>query len=120
MIWTDNPTIWGEFDQSGKIEPQPFTSTTPQIGPLFARLRDIWASVAAKPYVGALNNQQNEFNKSFAEELKAIEERLHEFKAVWMRREKEERDLTWELRALHQELNKTHRLLASIESRLEE
>lgn len=120
MLWSDNPTMWGELAQAGQIEPQPFTSTTPLLGPLFARLRDIWASVAAKPYVGALNNQQNEFNKSFAEELKAIEERLHEFKAVWMRREKEQRELTWELRALQQELNKTHRLLASIESRLEE
>ena len=119
MLWVDNPAMWQELKEAGQVDPQPFPTTTPLLGPLFARLRTLWASVAVKPYVGALNEQQNDFNQSFAKELQAIEERLREFEGVWMKQEGEQRELAWELEALQRELNRTYHLLASIESRLQ-
>ena len=120
MLWADNPVQWQELLEAGQIEPQPFTSATPVVGSLAARLRDLWADVAVKPYSDALNEQQNAFNQASAVELRAVEERLREFEALWMKQEGEQRELAWEIEALQEELNKSYRLLASIESRLQE
>jgi GT2 family glycosyltransferase len=119
MLWAKNPELWQSLAEFGQINPQPFTSITPVLGPLFARLRDIWAGVSVKPYIGGLNNQQNAFNQSFLEELQNIEERLRGFEAVWMQQEAEQRQLSREIKALQQELNKAFELLARIQSHLE-
>jgi GT2 family glycosyltransferase len=119
LLWVDKPAMWQELEEAGQVHPQPFPTMTPLLGPLFARLRTLWAGVAVKPYVGALNEQQDSFNQSFAKELQAIEERLREFEGVWMKQEGEQRELAWEIEALQRELIRTHHLLASIESRLQ-
>ena len=118
LLWPEKPSQWLELMEAGQVRPRPFTSTVPAAGPLIARLRDLWASVAAKPYAGALNAQQNEFNKAAAKELEAIESRLREFAEVWMRQEEERRELTWEITAIQQELDKAYRAVARIESRI--
>ena len=118
MLWHDNPEMWQKLSEVGQVEPHSFTSTTPVVGPLIARLRDLWASVSARPYAGALTAQQNEFNQSAADELQAIVVRLREFEDVWMKREGEQRELAAELATVQQKLDETYRLLASIESHL--
>jgi hypothetical protein len=119
MLWAKNPALWQSLAEAGQIKPQPFNSTTPFLGPLFARLRDIWAGVSTKPYVAGLNNQQNAFNQSFLGELQDIENRLRSFEAVWMQQEAEQRQLSREIIELQQELNKAYELLARIKSNLD-
>ena len=119
MLWAKNPADWQRLEEAGRIESQPFSSTTPLLGPLFARLRDIWAGVSTKYYISGLNEQQNAFNQAFIEELQAIEERLRAFEDKRMKQEADQRDLSWEIKTVQQELNKTYRLIARIESRLD-
>ncbi|MFN2142816.1 MAG: glycosyltransferase [Candidatus Promineifilaceae bacterium] len=118
LLWPDKPAQWQDLMDAGQVKPRPFTSTVPAAGPLIARLRDLWASAAAKPYTGALNAQQNEFNLAAAQELQGIENRLRAFADVWMRQEEERRELTWEIAAIQQELDKAYRSLSRIESRI--
>ncbi len=118
MLWPDNPSLWQELENVSQVEPRPFTSAAPVLGPLIARLRYLWASIAVKTYTGALKTQQNEFNQAAADELRAVEGWLREISNVWMRQEGERRELSSELAAIHQELNKTYRALSRIESRI--
>jgi hypothetical protein len=118
MLWPDHPSLWQELEKVSQIEPHPFTSSVPVLGPLIARLRDLWASVAVKTYTGSLNTQQNEFNQAAADELRAIEGRLREFSDVWLRQEGEQRELSSELAAIQQELHKIYSSLSRIESRI--
>lgn len=118
LLWKEDPATWQELAEAGLVRSRPFFSSAPVVGPLLARLRDLWAGVAVKPYIAALNAQQNEFNQAIANEMQALEGRLRAFEDVWMRREQDQRELVWELEALQQELDKMQRLLASIESRV--
>ena len=45
-----------------KIEERPFISDKPIVGPLIARIRELWNSVAAKWFVRAQMQQQMMFN----------------------------------------------------------
>lgn len=118
MLWPDDPAIWTELTRTAQVKAEPFSSTAPVLGPLFARLRDLWAGVSAKAYIGTLNVQQNEFNQSAVDELQEIESRLIDFTDVWMNREEQQRKLTWQISALQREIDETYSLLESIESRL--
>ncbi len=118
LLWPEKPAQWQELMEASQVEPRPFSSSVPAIGPLIARLRDLWASAASKPYTGALNAQQNAFNLAAAQELQAIESRLRAFSDVWMRQEEERRELTSEIAAIQQELDKAYRSLSRIESHI--
>jgi GT2 family glycosyltransferase len=118
LLWPEKPSQWQELMEASQLEPRPFSSSVPALGPLIARLRDLWASAAAKPYTGALNAQQNAFNLAVAQELRAIESRLRAFADVWMRQEEERRELTREIATIQQELDKANRSLSRIESRI--
>jgi ubiquinone biosynthesis protein UbiJ len=52
-----------------QVQEQPFRSSTPAIGPLLARLRAAWNSVATKWYVRPLLAQQNDFNRLVAQQI---------------------------------------------------
>ena len=58
-----------------QVEERPFTSPTPLIGPLIARLRTLWNNIATKWYVRPLIQQQNEINWHIVHHLQAITER---------------------------------------------
>lgn len=55
---------------------QPFRSAIPLFGPLIARLRDAWNSVATKWYVRPVVAQQNRFNALVLQYLSDYQERL--------------------------------------------
>lgn len=59
-----------------RVEERPFSSATPLVGPLLARFRAAWNSVAAKWYVQPLLAQQNEYNRQVALRLLAQDGRL--------------------------------------------
>ena len=118
MLWPSDPNAQEWLAEAGRVTPQPFSSHTPLFGPLFARLRDLWAGVAAKPFVGALNAQQNALNQAFIEELSALEQRMMALRQVWLERETDQRQVHQELAAIEEELFESQRLLQSIEARL--
>jgi len=118
LLWTKNPEDWQHLEKVGRIEPQPFSASTPLLGPLFARLRDIWASISTKYYVGSLNDQQNAFNQAFVEELQVIGEKLRALEIDWMQREADQRELSWEIKTLQEKLNQTYELIAHIDEQL--
>ena len=119
LLWSENPARWQHLAKMGRVKAHPFRSPTPVLGPLFARLRDIWARISAKSYIGSLNEQQNAFNQSLVRELQAVEEKLREVENKRLTQEADSRALAWEIKAVQQEIDRAYELLASIESRLD-
>lgn len=56
--------------KKSQVRERPFTSTTPIIGPLLVRFREVWNSVATKWYVRPLLQQQNSFNQLVVSQLR--------------------------------------------------
>jgi hypothetical protein len=100
------------------ITPQPFSSAVPGIGPLLVRLRTLWAAIEARPYVDALNGQQNEFNSALATELEALEERLAAASARWLGADMAHDESTAVLRQIEEDLAESARRIAEIDKRL--
>lgn len=63
---------------AAEVVERPFTSPTPLIGPLLARFRSGWNSIATKWYVRPLLAQQNGFNHLVVERFGEQEERFGE------------------------------------------
>jgi len=66
------PSTDSELDKVSKrnrweLEERPFTSSVPVVGGLIVAVRNVWNSVAAKWYVRPLIEQQNQYNRLFAE-----------------------------------------------------
>jgi hypothetical protein len=79
------PDVWSALARASQVEPRPFTSSIPLIGPLIAFVREAWYNVAARWQDQLLFEQQNRFNRQVHEILvrqqQAIEElagQLHE------------------------------------------
>ncbi len=66
------------LSEKAQLQPQPFQSRMPIIGPLIAWFRTAWNNVAARWYVQAVVEQQNRFNLLVVEQLQTIEARLIE------------------------------------------
>ena len=66
------------LSENAQLQPQPFVSHAPVIGPLIAWVRTTWNNVAARWYVQAVVEQQNEFNQLVVEQLQVMEARLIE------------------------------------------
>ena len=49
------------------LEEKPFSSSVPVIGGLIVAFRNTWNSVAAKWYIRPIIEQQNQYNRLFAE-----------------------------------------------------
>lgn len=99
------------FLERAQVREHPFASEAPLIGPLIARFREAWNSVAAKWYVRPLLHQQNLFNRMVAERLYDQELRLVE-------QDREQVALTHDLTELTVQLAQANRLLSSIDRRL--
>ncbi len=66
------------LSEKSQLQPQPFVSRTPVVGPVIAWFRTAWNNVAARWYVQAVVEQQNHFNMLVVEQLQAMEARLIE------------------------------------------
>jgi hypothetical protein len=71
---TDIPMLLAK----AQVVERPFHSDVPLLGPLIARLRGLWNSVATKWYVRPLLQQQNDFNLAVAQRMEVIEEYVFE------------------------------------------
>jgi hypothetical protein len=61
-----------------QIKSVPLQSNTPVVGPLIAKFRNAWGSVAAKWLIAQMVAQQNEFNHLIAVQLESSYEQLIE------------------------------------------
>jgi GT2 family glycosyltransferase len=71
-------TSLARLSAAATLEERPFTSTTPIIGPLIARLRSAWNDVASRWYLRHLMTQQFEFNRLAIEQLARYETETRE------------------------------------------
>lgn len=108
-----------ELARRAHIEERPFTSTTPLIGPLLARLRAAWASVAARWYVRQLTHQQNQFNQALLQRLREDVETLREVTAVYTTQDNELTGLSRQQVELQIQLARAAELIDDLEERLQ-
>lgn len=66
---TPTDPIGAEQSKSSRweLKEKPFTSSVPVIGGLIVGIRNAWNSVAAKWYIRPIVEQQNQYNRLFAE-----------------------------------------------------
>ncbi|MCI0396449.1 MAG: hypothetical protein L0332_19480 [Chloroflexi bacterium] len=58
----DSLTTLNQLQTKWEVQERPFVSHAPLVGSLIARLRTAWNNVAARWYVRAILQQQNDFN----------------------------------------------------------
>lgn len=66
------------LSEKAQLQPQPFRSRAPVVGPVIAWFRTAWNNIAARWYVQAVVEQQNQFNLLVVEQLRTMEARLIE------------------------------------------
>lgn len=80
---TRQPNVWSALARAAQVEPQPFASSIPLIGPLIAFVRQAWYNVAARWQDQLLFEQQNRFNQQvheiLARQQQAIEDLAGQF-----------------------------------------
>ena len=118
---TDNakrPPTLELLQEKWQVEERPFRSQTAVIGPVIAWLRNAWNNVAAKWYVRAVVQQQNEFNRLAVEQLQEVQARFEELNGRLVAQDQDQSALTHDLGELTTQLIQTNRLLQSIDERL--
>ena len=94
-----------------QVHERPFTSDVPLVGPLIARLRQMWNDVATTWYVRPLLQQQNDLNRLLVARLQDHEARL-------IAQDHEQTDHAHDLAELTAQVVQVNHLLASIDRRL--
>lgn len=102
--------------QKSQIKTAPLQSNTPVIGPLIAKFRNMWGSVAAKWLIAQMVGQQNEFNQLVITHLETSREQLIEqdHDLVTLTRQVAEMNIT--MRQLQQQVQELEAQLAQLEA----
>ena len=108
-----------ELSEKADVQERPFSSTTPLIGPLLARIRALWAAVAVRESVSGITRQQNAFNEKLVQELREMESRLPLPTADWLQQDDNLGAVKQQQTEIDAELARAYQLIASIQSRLE-
>lgn len=109
---------WALLQERARVAERPFTSPTPLVGPLLARLRDAWANVAVRWYVRPLTQQQNAFNLALLEEVRAAEKQLRDEAEIWLAQDADAAALQRAQDELRHELARAEALVQRLEARL--
>ncbi len=99
------------LEDKATVQERPFVSNTPLIGPLLVRFREAWLSVAARWFVRAMVQQQNEFNILVVHRLRDIDSRL-------IAQDREDTLLRHDLAEVTAQLAHNRRLLEALDERL--
>ncbi|MCB8984068.1 MAG: hypothetical protein H6659_09595 [Ardenticatenaceae bacterium] len=94
-----------------QVHERPFTSDVPLVGPLIARLRQMWNDVATTWYVRPLLQQQNDLNRLLVARLQDHEARL-------IAQDHEQTDRAHDLAEMTAQLAQMNRRLHAIEEHL--
>ena len=100
------------LEKRAEVQERPFRSETAVVGPLIARFRALWNSVATKWYVRPLLQQQNDFNR-------LVVERLHDQDSRLIEQDREQTALGHDVAALSAQLVQANRRLADLEAEVE-
>ncbi|MDX1687892.1 MAG: hypothetical protein R3248_07905 [Candidatus Promineifilaceae bacterium] len=100
------------LEEKAEIEERPFRSETAVVGPLIARFREMWNSVATKWYVRPLLQQQNNFNR-------LVVERLHDHDSRLIEQDREQTGAAHDMAALSAQVAQANRRLADLEAEVE-
>jgi len=100
------------LEERAEVQERPFESETALIGPLIARFREMWNSVATKWYVRPLLQQQNDFNRLVVERLRDHDSRLIE-------QDREQAARSHDMGELSAQLARANRRLADLEEEVE-
>ena len=101
--------------EKGQLKERPFSSSVPLLGPLIARFRSLWNSVASKWYVRPLIQQQNEFNALLVQRLGDLEGQVI---PQMIEQDREQTRLGRETAELGLQIAQLNRLLQALEERL--
>lgn len=107
--------LLAQLEAQAVVAERPFTSTTPLIGPLIARFRDAWNSIAAKWHVRHILQQQNDFNQLVAQQLREQQVWLRSQQQWWHAAETSE--LLAEIAQLRQQVAELQARLDKLEKR---
>lgn len=94
-----------------EVREKPFTSSVPIFGPIIVGIRNAWSSVAAKWYVRPILEQQNAYNRLFAE-------MIDHFNIQLVENDRENSEIIHDIAELTAMLAKLNRSLQSLEERL--
>ncbi len=100
------------LEEKAEVQERPFRSEMAVVGPLIARFREMWNSVATKWYVRPLLQQQNRFNR-------LVVERLHDHDSRLIAQDREQTALGHDVAALSAQLAQANRRLAELEAEVE-
>ena len=99
--------ILAQLNKAWMIHEQPFVSNVPVVGPLIVALRNFWNWMSTKWYVGAMFQQQTNFNaltvqavREIRAEHQALGNRVHSLQELCGEQEKEIRLLVDEVERL--------------------
>ncbi len=76
MAWAGDDTAWQAMRQKMTLSEPRFHSDVPLLGPLIARFRAAWGSVAVRWYLRPLREQQSQLNELVANQLHSQQVRL--------------------------------------------
>lgn len=118
MNETQEQTKQAQMVAAAEVVERPFTSPTPLIGPLLARFRSGWNSIATKWYVRPLLAQQNGFNHLVVERFGEQEERFGEQDGRLIAQDRQQTQHSHDLAEITALLTQLNRQLAELDKRL--
>jgi uncharacterized coiled-coil protein SlyX len=111
MTSPDLQTNTRSKNRQWELKERPFSSTVPLVGPIIVGIRNAWNSVAAKWYIRPIVEQQNDFNRLFAE-------LIDHFNSQLVEEDKDIAEMNHQLAELSTMLAKMNRTLSELDARL--
>jgi GT2 family glycosyltransferase len=102
------------------VQETPFVSSAPLVGPLIARFREAWNSVATKWHVRRMFQQQNEYNWLVMQRFEEIRELIDELDTRVIANDRDETALAREMGELTYAVLGLEKRLAELKARLDE
>ncbi|MDX1415164.1 MAG: glycosyltransferase family 2 protein [Candidatus Promineifilaceae bacterium] len=118
LAYPQNEKNLDELAARAALREKPFTSSTPVLGPLLAKIRALWADVAVKEYAGHLFKQQSAFNGELVQRLREIENNLPLPREKWQQKDENLGTIKQQQAEIDAQLARAYQLLASIQSRM--
>ncbi len=115
---TVEPEQANRLAQKARIREVPLRSHVPVAGPLIARLRTLWASVAIQEQAESFTTQQGEINQMLAIELGDLEKRIQIVQLGLLEHDQRQVEIMRQQLKVRAGLSQAHNLLDSIAARL--
>lgn len=105
--------------QKAQIRETDLHSPTPIAGPIFAKIRSLWARVAIKEQAASFVTQQTKINRMLANELRELENNLRSVESNLLLHDQKQIEIKRQQEEVKADLKHAYQLLDSIRTRLE-